>query len=230
MEESWLVPLGKGDSDAAWDLFLSSHRGLILATVRHYVQDYDDVMDVFARLCEQLRGDSLARLRRYTDKPRHTHTARFSTWLVAVLRNLVIDWFRHRDGRKQLSNAARTLPPLHRRIYELVFLNGRSHVEAYGLLVSSGDYSLKFGPFLKEVAATYRAVSAGRRGFLMTDLAGPVPSAPEAFPPEHATPAPDIDDSPALLEALHTLPPDEQLAVQLFVGQLEGQGLRRHDL
>src|SRR5947209_5895328 len=116
MEEAWLIPLGKGDCEKAWDLFLSSHRGLILATVRHYVQDYDDVMDVFARVCERLRADSLARLRRYTDKPQETHTATFSTWLVAVLRNLVIDWFRHRDGRKQVSNAARTLPPLHRHI------------------------------------------------------------------------------------------------------------------
>jgi len=217
MEESWLVPLGKGDSDTAWDLFLSSHRGLILATVRHYVQDYDDVMDVFARVCERLRADRLARLRRYVDKPQDTHTARFSTWLVAVLRNLVIDWFRHRDGRKQVSNAARTLPPLHRSIYEHVFLSGRSHVEAYELLVSSGDYSLKFGPFLKEVAVTYRAVSAGRRGFLMTDLAGPVALGPDALPQEPATPAPEVDDSPALVEALRTLAPDEQLAIQLFV-------------
>ncbi len=263
MEEAWLVPLGKGDCDKAWDVFLSSHRGLILATVRRYVQDYDDVMDVFARVCERLRADRLARLRRYADKSQDTHTARFSTWLVAVLRNLVIDWFRHRDGRKQLSNAARALPPLQRHIYENVFLNGRSHVEAYELLVSTGEHSLKFGSFLKEVAATYRAVSAGRRGFLMADLAGPVPLAAQSSSEHSSTPPPDIDDSPVLVEALHTLPPDEQLAVQLFVieempaaevaglvgwpnakmvynrvsralvairGQLEGQGLHRHDL
>ena len=216
MEESWLVPLGRGDSDTAWDLFLSSHRGLILATVRHYVQDYDDVMDVFARVCERLRADRLARLRRYADKPQDFHTARFSTWLVAVLRNLIIDWFRHRDGRKQLSTAARALPPVQRHIYEHVFLNGRSHVEAYELLASR-ESGLTFGQFLKALAATYRAVSTGRRGFLAADLAGPVHLTPDALPDEQATLNREPEDSPALLDALQALPLDEQMAIQLFV-------------
>ena len=110
-EESWLAVLRDGDGEAAWDVFLDGHRRLMLATVRHYVRDYDDVMDVFARVCEGLRADRFARLRRYADKPPDSHTARFSTWLVAVLRNLIMDWFRVRDGRKQLSNAARALPP-----------------------------------------------------------------------------------------------------------------------
>jgi len=217
MEEAWLVPLGKGDCEKAWDLFLSSHRGLILATVRRYLQDYDDVMDVFARVCERLRDDRLARLRRYTEKPQESHTARFSTWLVAVLRNLILDWFRQRDGRKQLSNAARALPPRQRHIYESVFLDGRSHVEAYELLTSRGEHTLTFGQFLKELTATYRIVSAGRRGFLAVELAGPVAIEPEALAEQDSTAPEYFDDSPALLEAFHTLPPDEQLAVQFFV-------------
>src|SRR5437762_14331769 len=114
--EDWVVELQGGRPDAAWDRFLERYRRLIFAAIRHYVQDYDDVMDVFARVCEALRVDRFARLRRYADKPPNSHTARFSTWLVAVLRNLIIEWFRMRDGRKQLSNAARALTPLQRCI------------------------------------------------------------------------------------------------------------------
>ena len=216
-EESWLAVLRDGDGEAAWDVFLDGHRRLMLATVRHYVRDYDDVMDVFARVCEGLRADRFARLRRYADKPPDSHTARFSTWLVAVLRNLIMDWFRVRDGRKQLSNAARALPPLQRCIYEHVFLNGRSHVEAYELLASRGGPSLTFSEFLRELTATYRAVSAGRRGFLTADLGGPVATSSDALPEQDSSPDPEADVSSGLLEALHTLPSDEQLAVQLFV-------------
>src|SRR5437763_1312659 len=108
--EDWVVELQGGRPDAAWDRFLERYRRLIFAAIRHYAQDYDDVMDVFARVCEALREDDLARLRCYAEQP--VHTARFSTWLVTVVRHLTIDWFRHRDGRRRLSALAERLPPL----------------------------------------------------------------------------------------------------------------------
>ena len=46
-----MVELQRGRSDAAWDLLLDRYRRLIFAAIRHYAQDYDDVMDVFARVC-----------------------------------------------------------------------------------------------------------------------------------------------------------------------------------
>jgi DNA-directed RNA polymerase specialized sigma24 family protein len=98
--EGWVAELKQGRPDAAWDLFLDRYRRLIFAAIRHYAQDYDDVMDVFARVCEALREDDLARLRCYAEQP--FHGARFSTWLVTVVRHLTIDWFRHRNGRRRL--------------------------------------------------------------------------------------------------------------------------------
>ena len=215
-DEPWLAELRDGDAEAAWDLFIGRYRRLVLATVRHYAQDYDDVMDVFARVCDALRADGLARLRRYAAKPATSHTARFSTWLVTVVRHQIIDWFRHRDGRKQLSTAALALPPLQRRICEYVFLNGWSHVEAYELLVNRDRAGIGFGQFLKELAATYRTLSAGRRGFLAADLAGPpIAVSPEDLPDESAAQVPDADAR--LGVAYQALPRDEQVAVQLFV-------------
>src|SRR5438128_2877617 len=114
-------------------------------------------MDVFALVCESLRSNDLARLRRYLAEG--THTARFSTWLVTVVRNLTVDWFRHRDGRQRLSTVAAELPPLRRRIFELLFLNKRSHVESYEPLKSSEGLDLQFSQFLSEVSATHRCVS-----------------------------------------------------------------------
>ena len=49
--DAWVVELQRGRSDAAWDLLLDRYRRLIFAAIRHYAQDYDDVMDVFARVC-----------------------------------------------------------------------------------------------------------------------------------------------------------------------------------
>jgi len=94
--EDWAVELRQGRPEVAWDLFVSRYRRLIFAAIRHYAQDYDDVMDVFARMCEALREDDLRRLRVYVQQP--DHTARFSTWLVTVVRHLTVDLCRPTAG------------------------------------------------------------------------------------------------------------------------------------
>ena len=160
----------------------SLHRGLrrlIFAAIRHYTTDHDEVMDVFAHVCASLRADDLARPRQYLSQP--VHRARFSTWLVTVVRHLTIDWFRHRDGRRRLSAAAEGLPPLQRRIFEHVFLDQRSHVEAYELIRAGEAPTLSFGQFLAELRSTYKAVTGGRRGRVLRELgAAPPPPAEEA--------------------------------------------------
>ncbi len=213
--EDWVAELERGRFDAAWDLFLDRYRRLIFAAIRHYAQDYDDVMDVFARACEALRAGDLRRLRSWVDEPEHR--ARFSTWLVTVVRHVTVDWFRHRDGRRRLSAVAEGLPPLRRRIFEHVFLEQRSHIEAYELIHVADAPTLTFREFLSELRATYQAVSAGRRGQILRDLAS-VP-APEDLPADPTGPSTSgaAEQSQLVEQALSTLTPDDRLLVELYV-------------
>ena len=209
--ETWVAELQRGKADAAWDLFLDRYRRLIFAAIRHYAQDYDDVMDVFAQVCESLRDANLKRLRCYVEQP--SHSARFSTWLVTVVRHLTVDWFRHRDGRRRLSTVATALPPLRRRIFECLFISKRSHVESYELLRSSDGFDLTFGQFLAEVSATYRAVATGRRGRILRELGGPVPPA-DQLADQGASASEQREELEA---ALSCLSPEERVAVELYV-------------
>ena len=209
--DDWVAELLRGRFDAAWDLFLDRYRRLIFAAIRHYAQDYDDVMDVFARACEALRADNLRRLRSWVEQPEHQ--ARFSTWLVTVVRHLTVDWFRHRDGRRRLSTAAEGLAPLRRRIFELVFLNKRSHVEAYELIRTADGLDLSFGQFLAEVGGTYRAVANGRRGRILRELGEPGPEGHA----EESDSAVARERREELEEALTCLSAEERVAVELFV-------------
>ena len=211
MVESWIGPLEAGDPEAAWDLFIERYRRLIFGAIRRYTGEPDDVMDVFARVCEALRENDFTRLRRCAarvdpDRP-------FSTWLVAVVHNLTIDWFRHRDGRPRLSTIAAALPQVQQRIFEYVFLEQRSHVEAYELLRSRDGATLSFGEFLKELSATYGAATAGRRGRVSAELAPP----PRDNPDAPIDPAVLAEQQALLARALEALPPDDRLAVQLYV-------------
>jgi len=210
--EDWTTALDRGDAEAAWDLFVSRYRRLIFAAIRRYAQDYDDVMDVFARVCEALREDDLRRLRAY--HAQSEHRARFSTWLVTVVRNLTIDWFRGREGRRRLPAVAEGLPARQRRIFEQVFLDGRSHVEAFEGIRAREATDITFGEFLRELHAMYRAVSDGRRGSLLREL-HPMLSL-ETLPDEAS--AVESAERRALVErALASLSHEDRVAVELYV-------------
>lgn len=212
MVEPWVGPLEAGDPEAAWDLFIERYRRLVFAAIRHYTTDHDEVMDVFARACEALRAENLARLRRWLAQP--DHRARFSTWLVTVVRNLTVDWFRHRDGRRRLSSIATDLPLLQRRIFELVFAEGYAHLEAYELLKSEPQPALTYGEFLRGLRATYQAVAARWQPPLVIELGGPPPEEMAAPPEDELTLK---ERGTRLAEVLQTLPPEDRLAIQLFV-------------
>lgn len=211
--EAWLEKLERGAPEAAWDLFIERYRRLIFATIRHYATDYDDVMDVFAWVCEALRENDLARLRRYADQT--SRRVRFSTWLVAVVRNLTVDWFRHQNGRRRLSTLVADLPPIQQEIYTHVFHEARSHVEAYELICSRDGLQMSFGEFLTELTETYRVLTDGRKGTLMRELGGGSPLTDWDLTTEMVVGS--ADSAEHVARALEQLKPDDRLAVQLFV-------------
>jgi RNA polymerase sigma factor (sigma-70 family) len=210
--EEWVAELLGDRPEAAWDRFLTRYRRLIFSAIRHYAQDYDDVMDVFARVCEALRENGLRRLRQHVEQP--VHSAKFSTWLVTVVRHLTIDWFRQQDGRRRVSVVAEALPPLQRQIFDRVFLERHSHVEAYELLRAGEAPDLSFRQFLVELRAMYQAVTAGRRGRILRELG--------VAPPLEPAPADSIVDDTqesreSLERALGSLGPEDRAAVELYV-------------
>ena len=211
LTEDWATELRRGAVDRAWDLFLGRYRRLIFAAIRHYAQDYDDVMDVFARVCEALRADDYRRLRSYVD--RQDHQARFSTWLVTVVRNLTVDWLRQQLGRRQLPVVAQSLSPRQRGIFEHVFLHKRSHIEAYELL-HADDPALSFREFHHELRATYRAVTHGRRGQVLRELGPPLLEDVET---DDASPLTQADARVLVDRVLGTLTDEDRAAVVLFV-------------
>jgi len=71
-------------------------------------------MDAYALALEQLRADDCRRLRRYAEEP----GAKFSTWLVVVVRRICLDHLRHRYGRTTGESADDRAP--RRRLVDLI--------------------------------------------------------------------------------------------------------------
>jgi DNA-directed RNA polymerase specialized sigma24 family protein len=212
--DDWAVELQRGRAEAAWDRFLDRYRKLIFAAIRHYAEDYDDVMDVFARVCEALREDDFRRLRSYLAQAEHR--ARFSTWLVTVVRHLTIDWFRSQDGRRRVTAIAERLPPLQRRIFEHVFLQRRSHVETYELIRCTDAPEITFRQYLAELRATYHGVMDGRRGHVLRELSSQPPP-PAEIDVGAPVEVPSTEERQLLEQALNTLSTQDRLVLDLYV-------------
>lgn len=204
------MELAGGRSEAAWSLFIDQYRRLIFFALRRYARDQDDVMDVFAHVCESLRADDFARLRRYAAAP--SPNARFTSWLVAVVRNLAVDWLRQREGRRRHPVPA-GLSPLQQRIFQCVFVEGISHEGCFQLLTASTGSALSAHQFAEALNGTYRIVdAAGGSGSTRSRAAPPAPEEPSAYEALLA------DDAAAHLgNLLDILNPADRLAVQLFV-------------
>lgn len=213
--EAWRSRLANGDPSGAWDLFIDRYRPLIMATVRRTLPDPEDRMEAFAHVCEGLAADGLARLRRFQEGERSR--ARFSTWLVTVVHHQLVDWLRQRDGRPRLI-PPRGLTQLQHRIFTHVFIEQRSHSEAYELVRAEPTRELRFSAFLRELAEIYRIVEQARPGGVMHYLArGAGESIPEFYEdlPENRLAAEEIHAR--LAPALATLSAEEQVALRLYV-------------
>ena len=209
--EPTLDRLRAGDLDGAWSTFVDRYRRLIFAQIRRATTEPDEVMDIFAHVCERLRENDLARLRTFAADP--APRASFATWLVAVLHNLIVDWFRARDGRSR-AQAPKSLSPLGRRVYELVFLEHRSHREACELaLLTSGT-----GATTADVRRALREAQRAALAAAVGTPARPVAAAPIAewvAAPVDAAAADDAGD--ALRVAMQALDAETRLVIQLFV-------------
>jgi RNA polymerase sigma factor (sigma-70 family) len=209
--EPWLSELNAGHHQAAWDLFAERYRRLILATIRRLIRDHDDLMDVYSDVCQALNEDDLARLKRFVDRP--AHGAQFSTWLVAVVRNLCIDWLRSRDGRRRPVIPA-ALSSLQQEIYAAVFIGGRSHIEAYELIAARSPSAMQFSGFLREVRETYRLAPSQSGEPLRRALPEPLP---DDLAASASNPAEAAEAARRIAGMLASLSADVRLAVELFV-------------
>jgi RNA polymerase sigma factor (sigma-70 family) len=212
--EPWQHKLAQGDAQGAWDHFVERYRRLIIATIRRLVADHDDVMDVFASVCEALAANDCARLKRYTESG--SRRASVATWTVVVVRNQTVDWLRRTEGRRG-AVVPEHLSPLRRAIYRALCVDHCSPTEAYELIRARTGFALSFAEFLRETRETHAAApcpksAASPHPTLVRLSEDSATSAPSGFDPGEAA-----ELAARVADALATQPADVRLAVELLV-------------
>lgn len=81
--------------EQAWQQFVGQYSRLVFSVAKSLGGTYDESMDRYAFILEQLKRADCKRLRGYTPVAH----AKFTTWLVAVCRRLCMDEYRNKYGR-----------------------------------------------------------------------------------------------------------------------------------
>ena len=139
-KKSW-IELYRDNKKKGWDTFLEQHNQLILALIQKHVQDYDEAMEVYTFVLENVKENDCQKLTSYFQKRRNYN---FEAWIVVVCRNCMFDWFRKEKGRKRILKIIESLPEVEQLIFKYVYQHRYSLGEAYEILKSSHGFNISF--------------------------------------------------------------------------------------
>lgn len=125
-----LRQLSSGRVDSAWGEFRARYSPLIARTVRLHDIDCDSAEECFAYVCGALSDDGFRRLRCFQPGG----PARFTTWLMAVVSNLCVDWRRKEQGRVRPPRRVSRLPELDQQVYRCIYVQGMSRAQCVAVL------------------------------------------------------------------------------------------------
>lgn len=96
LADEQLVSLYTEGNNDAFDVLLNRYESKVFTYVSYFVRNRevaeDLFQDIFMRVVSTLRSD------------RYTEQQKFSSWLMRISHNIVIDYFRHQKNEKNISN------------------------------------------------------------------------------------------------------------------------------
>ncbi|HOX24649.1 MAG TPA: sigma factor-like helix-turn-helix DNA-binding protein [Candidatus Krumholzibacteria bacterium] len=114
---------------AAWHEFIETRSGVILAVLRRYLFDHDEVRTVYVDVLARLRRGQLAT---------YEGRSKLTTWLTLVARGAAADHLRHRLGRRDEPPGLSALDERAREVYRLYYVEGIPYEDVRLRLRESG--------------------------------------------------------------------------------------------
>ncbi len=208
----------------AWVEFLESYGPVLYQTARAYTSNQDAAADCYVYMCDELARNRCRRLLKFNPKG----SARFTTWLRVVARNLCFDWHRSQSGRHRPFKSLEGLSPLELEIYRWRFAHGASQHETLQQLapkfpnVDLDELSAVEGRLQNSLGSRQRWILSTRRQSEISTRVAVAGEEDEPRMPEVADSQPDQEtllvtqqQQEQLQKNLASLPADERLLLQL---------------
>jgi DNA-directed RNA polymerase specialized sigma24 family protein len=166
-DSALLARLAQGGEEA-WSLFLTNHADTLFRVIALFTSNYDDRMDMFLFVCSHLKADDMKKLRSF--EYRAEAPCRFSTWLTVVVKNLVLDFIRARDGRVRRFRTVESLDESDQLLFDYHISDGRPLEESRQLMAQRHGIQLDPAEAADRAARVHALLSANQRWRLLSRL------------------------------------------------------------
>jgi DNA-directed RNA polymerase specialized sigma24 family protein len=200
------------DEDPArgWRAFVDQYTPTLAALIeRAGVDDSDDRMDVYVRICERLAERGCVRLRQH-DPAKGPLTA----WLTIVVRHAVVDWVRSRAGRRRLFEGIEKLDELDQKVFELYYWERHRVTEIVELLAQTQGRAVSVAEVLDALSRIEQAMSNRQRSRLLAAMVRNAGSVSLELDPDRP-PLTAVEGRPDPEAALHVKDLDRMLTSAL---------------
>jgi DNA-directed RNA polymerase specialized sigma24 family protein len=133
--------------EPAWHRFVTGQSGILLAILRRYLRDTDEIRTVYVDVLAELRQGKLAE---------YAGRSSLATWLACIARGAAADHLRHTLGRREDPAGLADLEPRQREVFRLYYVEGRAYEDVRLRLRQNGQLSdgqLSDGESLAEILA-----------------------------------------------------------------------------
>ena len=223
MDDKQLITLFHTDPEAGYRALLEQYSDVILRMIRRFLQDQDEVMEVYTYICERLRANDFSALRRFRD------TSGILPWLSVVAANACRDRFRKTRASSSPRSVIDQLDEREQLVFRYYYQEHRRHGEIAELIDTQHGLPCTKLDVIQAIGRIDDLLTTGRRWFLLAALHANKPSyslevlrEETGYQPvavsdvdgfEEATQRKELLDR--LKAALEQLRPSDQLLVQL---------------
>lgn len=167
MKDSDIIEQFSDDPENGYRQLIDKYTPIILRMIRRFMQDDDEIMEVYTGVCERLRSNQFQALRRFTAR------SELTAWIGVVVANACRDRFRKTTASSKPNSVIKKLDPLERQVFDYYYRRGVASHEAIAEMVTTEDgvacTSVAVGRALARIDSL---LSANKRWNLISALNG----------------------------------------------------------
>jgi len=233
MSDTALFERFKADPERGYQELLDQYTPVILRMIRRFVRDADEVMETYTAICERLRANDYAALRRFRDN------SALTPWLSVVVANACRDRFRKYRTVSAPESVLCQLGDRERLVFRYYFQDRMTQSDIAILLQSRHRIECTEYDVIRDLQRIDQLLSVAKRWHLLAAIRANLPALALddmsdgslehndlAVYPESMIDGPDEVLLDRLNEAVKTLDPDDQL---LLLMRFE-QEMRANDI
>lgn len=164
MSDQALIARFSTDPAGAYHDLLARYSDVLLRMIRRFIQDPDEVMEVYTTICERLRANDYLALRRF-----HTATT-LQPWLSIVVANACRDRFRKTRAMSVPQAVLDRLSERERLVFKYYYQEHQRHEDIAQRIAHRHGLPCTALEVVRDVARIDALLTTGRRWFLIAAL------------------------------------------------------------